>query len=267
MLDLHNHILPGLDDGPDDWWESLEMARLAVADGIRGVVCTPHWVAGFYENSRDQVLKTVAVFRQKLLEQKISLEVYPGCELHADLTLLQRVKRRELLTLNDSGRYVLLEFPYETLPDNSEILLWDLLTHDIVPVVAHPERNSALLRDVERLRRWIRMGVLVQITAGSMLGRFGSRVQAFCSDILERQMVHVVASDAHGLHTRAPTLSTALAEIQRRLGKAAARSLVFDNPRKIIQGKVVKPPEPLPAKARSRLSGLRKRLFSFRSAL
>ena len=122
MIDIHSHILPGIDDGATDWEQAVRMARQAVDDGIEGVVCTPHWVCGVFDNSRSVVLQAIATFREKLAEQNIALAIYPGAELKVDGGLLDGLETVEILTLNDTGRYALIELPAEGVPHKIENL-------------------------------------------------------------------------------------------------------------------------------------------------
>jgi len=144
-----------MDDGAQNWEQSLAMARMAVEDGIEGVVCTPHWVLGQYDNTRPLILSAVKNLRQKLADHDIPLEIYPGAELRLDVSLCQGLHGRELLTINDTGRFVLLELPQELLPQKLEEFLWDLQVQGITPVISHPERNLVLRQDPARLYHWV----------------------------------------------------------------------------------------------------------------
>ncbi len=245
MIDLHNHMLPGIDDGSRDWEQSLEMAWLAVDDGIEGVVCTPHWGYSFYKSARSDILRTYQLFREKLEDRKIPLKIYPGAELHFHQDIPRRIWDETALTLNDTGRYALIELPHESLPENTERLLGSLLYQKVIPVISHPERNAGFLRNPRRLLKLIEMGALAQITASSLLGRFGGEVQKFTVFLLEHRMAHVLATDAHGSQTRSPQLAAAHREAERIVGKEAARAMVLDTPSKIIRGDSVGLAEPV----------------------
>jgi protein-tyrosine phosphatase len=261
MYDLHNHMLPGLDDGASTWKQSLAMARMAVRDGIRGVVCTPHWVLGRYENTRQPVLCKLQKLREKLAADHIPLEVYPGAELRVDVSLPKGIQSRELLTINDTGRFAFIELPGETLPQHLEDFLWDLKIQKITPVISHPERNGVLSRDLPRLFNWVQMGVLTQLTAASLLGYFGKEVQGFSVSLLEHHLVHVLATDAHGLRIRAPQLHEGFKMVQEVLGEKMAHRMVDETPERIIQGNPVDPPDPIPIPTQSRRSAFWKRLL------
>lgn len=264
MLDLHSHILPGLDDGASDNEQGLAMARIAVADGIEGIVCTPHWTSFQYEgNTRRKVMEAVAEFSALLEREEIPLKVYPGTELRVDSELPRKLEARELLTINDSGRYALIELHPAMVSHHIEQLFWELQLQEITPILAHPERNAELVRDPARLLGWVEMGILLQVTSSSLLGRFGSEIQRFCNFLLEHNMVHIIASDAHGFKSRQPRLLTSVRAAGKIVGAEAARRMVDETPQKIINGEPVSLPDPLPlGKGPLKLS-IFKKLFSF----
>ena len=263
MFDLHNHCLPGLDDGARDWEETLAMARVAVEDGIEGVVCTPHWARGSFENNRQGTLAAVATFKEKLEALAIPLKVYPGAEIRLDFDVSAAIESGEILTVNDNERFVLIELLPEILPRNLENLFWDLQVQRIRPILSHPERNPALLRDPGRLYKWAEMGILSQVTAASLLGSFGEEVREFTVMLLEHRMAHVIATDSHGLGVRSPRLSPGYEEAARIVGHETALLMVSETPRRIIEGEPVFAPDPLPLEIRTSKSSFWKRSFSF----
>jgi protein-tyrosine phosphatase len=262
MFDLHNHSLPGLDDGARDWEESLAMARVAVEDGIEGVVCTPHWARGSFENNRKNTLTAVAEFKEKLAAQRIPLEIYPGAEIRLDLDLLALLATKEILTVNDNEQFVLIELLPDILPQNLENLFWDLQMRRIRPIISHPERNPALLRDPARLFHWTEMGILTQVTAASLLGNFGDTVKRFTITLLEHRMAHIISTDAHGLGMRSPRLSKGYEEAARIVGQENASQMVREIPRQIIAGEAVSIPEPVPFATRSSRPSFWRKTFS-----
>ncbi len=261
MIDLHNHMLPFLDDGASDWESSIQMAHIAVDDGIRAVVCTPHWVQGCYENSRAVILDAVERLQKRLDERSIPLKVYPGAELHLDFDLPQRLADGQLATLNDTGRYALIELPVDIVPFNLKTLFWELIALNITPILSHPERNLALTRNPMRLFHWVEMGVLTQVTGASLMGRFGPQIQKFTIDLLEHDLVHVIASDAHSPKMRAPRLASARKEVSRLMGASTAKELFITNPRAILSGNSITTRPPRPLEPGSESSTIRK-IFS-----
>ena len=263
LLDMHSHMLPGLDDGASNWKQSLIMASMAVEDGIEGVVCTPHWVLGRYENTRSVILSALEKLKKKLADHEIPLKVYPGAELHLDVSIPQGIRAGDLLTINDTGCFALIELPEELLPQNLEEFFWDLHTQKITPIISHPERNAVLLQDPMRLYQWVQMGVLTQLTAASLLGLFGRKVQKFSALLVEHNLIHILATDAHGLNVRTPILSEGYKVIEGMKGKETAFQMVCETPKRIIQGEPVSPDEPILIRARSTGFTHWKRFFSF----
>ncbi|MDR3568458.1 MAG: hypothetical protein P4L43_10560 [Syntrophobacteraceae bacterium] len=263
MIDIHSHILPGLDDGPKDLEKSLAMARIAVAGGIEHIVCTPHWVARAFENTREMVIRAVEEFQKKLTQNGIALRVHPGAELHLDPDLPRKIESGEVATLNDTGRYALIELPDICLLQNLGRFFGSLLDRGITPVISHPERNLALLRAPSYLHSWVEMGVLAQVTAASVSGRFGPQIERFSLFLLEHLLVHVIATDAHDPQMRAPVLLDAVERVQRLLGPEAAQKMVKETPRQILSGNRVLAGAPLPLVRSSGGASLSKKIFSF----
>ncbi|MEJ5363559.1 MAG: CpsB/CapC family capsule biosynthesis tyrosine phosphatase [Desulfosoma sp.] len=241
MIDLHMHCLPGLDDGAADMAEALAMARTAVEDGVSAVAATPHWVPGLYENTRHRILAAVERFRGALDREGISLRVHAGAELHLDPSIPGALVEGKLLTLNDGLRYVLIELPGIFIPEHVEGFWFRLRALGFVPIAAHPERCITVVRKPDILASWVRSGLLVQATAASLSGRFGPEVRRLCERLLERGLVHVIASDSHGTVDRPPRLSEAREAAARIVGEEAARAMVEEVPRRILAGEEVDP--------------------------
>jgi protein-tyrosine phosphatase len=245
-VDLHSHILYGLDDGAQSLEESLEMAREAISAGIRAVVCTPHYIAGSFENDHRVVIEAVSEFRAELARHRIPLEVFPGAELRIDFELLDKIRGGRVMSLNDTGRFVLVEAPNDFLPDHLHGFFRELLREPVTPVLAHPERNFTLVQRPEVVFQWVQEGVLVQITSGSLLGTFGREIQKLAFHWLRRRLVHLIASDAHDLRSRQPRLAECVPIVERLLGAEWAERIFVKHPRYILDGLPVPVPNPLP---------------------
>lgn len=258
MIDLHTHILPAVDDGVRTIGEAIDFARMAAADGTRTVVATPHCKEGFYANDRPTVLAAVASLRAALYAEGISLELLPGAEVHIGPDLVERVRDGRAPTLADNGRTLLLELSMTQYPVDLESLVFQLKLAGIIPVLAHPERIRYFQDDVARYESVIRMGAYGQITTGSILGIFGEETQEFSEELLARRLVHVLASDAHNLRGRPPTLSRALEATAALTDEAEARRMVEEAPRALLDGREPEVGEPraMRRKKRSWLSGL-----------
>jgi protein-tyrosine phosphatase len=232
VIDLHTHIIPGLDHGPGDWDEALEMCRIAVADGISAIAATPH-VSEVFPNSAQRIEAAAAELRRRLGDAGIPLLVHVGGDYHVRPDL----SPRNVLTLGGNGRYFLLEFPYQVLPPRADVFIKTLLDRGLVPIVTHPERTASLQRDWHRLEPLVKAGALVQVTAGSLFGEFGPAATAAAERFLKRGWVHLLASDAHWVHERSPRLAEGRAAAARFVGESAAQALVDQNPQAILEGR------------------------------
>ena len=234
MIDIHSHILPSLDDGPETFEESIEMCRIAAEDGITTIVATPHSKEGVYEAESDSIVKSVKELNLKLKEAQIEVEILPGAELHLNERLLESLRNGEALTMNNNKKHILLELPFLFIPPGTDKLIGNLRSIGIIPIIAHAERITFFQRNHKTLEQLIKSGILVQITAQSLTGFFGSRERKCAEKLLKHKMVHFIASDAHSAVRRPPILSKAVEMASRITGKEEARALVFENPRQVI---------------------------------
>jgi len=241
MIDTHCHILPGLDDGPPDEGHALEMARVAVADGITGIVATPHDIPGLYPFDGDKVNEALSRLKKGLEREGISLPLYPGCELALAPDLERRHAGKGLPTMAGKGRHLLLELPLEEIPPYTEDVFYRLQLRGLIPVIAHPERNLAVLQQPAWLREILERGILIQLSAPSITGLFGKKVQNLAEELACRGWVHFVASDAHSAGKRGPRLQPARKTLGEFLTAGALDWLFNTNPRLIVDGHDVKP--------------------------
>jgi protein-tyrosine phosphatase len=241
MIDIHAHILPGVDDGAKNWEQSLEMARMAVEDGITVMVATPHLFKGrtidlTRLNTKEIILQHVAQLRHKLYEEKIPLEIIPGCDFPLSFESLQLLDDGRALTINDANRYLLLELPDTSLPPAIEEICFHLQSKGITPIITHPERHMLIQEMPYKLKRLIDLGCLVQMTGNSLTGWFGRKVKKISRQLVKLGYVHLLATDAHDPKGRPPLLSAAVTELSRLVGEKRARAMVNDIPEKIIAG-------------------------------
>jgi len=241
MIDIHAHILPGVDDGAKNWEQSLEMARMAVEDGIMTMVATPHLFKGktidlSQVNDKGIILQHVTQLRQKLSEEQIPLEIIPGCDFPLGFEALQLLDDGRALTINDANRYLLLELPDTSLPPATEEICFHLQSKGITPIITHPERHMIIQEMPYKLKRLIDLGCLVQMTGNSLTGWFGRRVKKISRQLVKLGYVHLLATDAHDPKGRPPLLSEAVTELSRLVGENRARAMVNDIPGKIIAG-------------------------------
>lgn len=240
MIDLHAHVLHGLDDGAASLEESLQIARAAVAEGVEAMAATPH-VRSDYPTTPEAMEARVAELTAALRAERVPLRLLPGGEVALDA--LGELSRDDLRRFGLGGNpgYVLLEFPYGGWPLSLELIVRELAADGIRALIAHPERSRDVQRAPERLAPLVEAGALVQLTAGSLTGAFGRTAQAAAQALLERGLAHVLASDTHGPRVRDAGLSGAVTALG---GDATAAWLVRDVPAAIVSG------EPLPPRPR-----------------
>ncbi|ANE47062.1 hypothetical protein SY83_13195 [Paenibacillus swuensis] len=217
MIDIHTHILPGVDDGAQVMEDAMNMAEAAFKDGIRTLIATPHHANGTYWNEADAVSVAVETLNLKLQERAINLTILPGQEVRVYDALLDDLDAGKVRTLNGS-RYILLEFSSARIPRNISELMHELRIMGITPVIAHPERNAEISAEPDKLQRLVEDGALAQITTHSLLGGFGDKIQKVSYDLCRSNLIHFVSSDAHNLTHRPFRMTEAYAGIAARLG-------------------------------------------------
>jgi protein-tyrosine phosphatase len=239
MIDMHCHFLPGVDDGPADIETALEMARVAVADGIRFAVATPHIEPGRFYNNKISIRHRFEEFRQALTQANIPLRVAMASEVRLDLSVVAMFGREEVpfLGVVDGYEIVLLELPPTHVPIGAARYIERLVRQRIRPVIAHPERNEEIIRNADKLQPLLAAGSFLQINAGSLTGEFGRAVRRRARQFLNLDVFKVLASDGHDPVIRRPVLSEGVAVAASLIGLQAAQSLVYQNPAAIVFGK------------------------------
>ncbi|MDU5333104.1 tyrosine-protein phosphatase [Enterococcus sp.] len=215
MIDLHSHILPGVDDGAQTLEDSLEMARKAISQGITHLMCTPHHNNGKYNNPADKIIRDVAALQKELDQRGLDLTLLEGQEVRLTELLLTAIQRDEILFTDLDNTYLLIEFPTNEIPIYAEQVFYHLLNRGQVPVIVHPERNAVFREEPNRLVSFLEMGTLTQLTAPSIVGVFGNEIQNTARQMLEHNMLYMVASDAHNLRHRTFLMKEAYAEIRK----------------------------------------------------
>jgi len=236
VIDLHCHLLPGVDDGPDSMAEALALCRHAVASGITHSVVTPHVHPGRYVNDAPSIAIVAAALKQSLKEENIPLAISFSGEVRISPEILPMVEAG-LIPFHgewEGRRVLLLEFPHSHIPPGSERLIRWLQQRGITPLIAHPERNKDVMRDLGKLHEFVAAGCLFQVTAGSLVGRFGELAEERACEIVQAGWATVLASDAHNLRSRPPELADGLAVAAELLGAAAANALVMESPWRIV---------------------------------
>ena len=235
MIDLHCHLLPGIDDGPATLEESLELCRIAAADGITHAIVTPHIHPGRWENTRESIGKGCQNLQQLLNRENIPLQLGFAGEVRLTDQIMRQVDNDEIPFYGEVDGYqiMLLEFPHGHIVPGSDNLVNWLLDRKIRPLIAHPERNKQVMRSPEDILPFVASGCWLQLTAGSFCGQFGDRARRVADQFLQEKLVSVVASDGHNNKSRPPSLAIAYQEILKKFGEQTAYSLVVNAPREI----------------------------------
>ena len=236
MIDIHCHILPGADDGPRDLDGSLAMARQAVEQGIDTIIATPHHQNGRYINPRQEVIERVKSFNHTLKQADLELTILPGQEIRAYGELLEDYERGEIVTLGGHSSYVFLEFPSSHVPRFADTLVYDLQLKGLHPIIVHPERNAEIIEHPDKLYELVKKGAAAQLTAASLTGGFGRKIQRFCRQLLEANLAHFIASDAHNTSSRGFHMEEAYQFLEKKYGLDAL--LYFSkNTELLVQGR------------------------------
>jgi protein-tyrosine phosphatase len=236
MIDLHCHMLPGIDDGPETLAEAVALCRHAVTAGITHSVVTPHIHPGRYENDATTIPSVIQTLRDALLREHVPLQLGYSGEVRISPEILPMVMEGRIPFHGEwkGQKVMLLEFPHShILPGSDKLVRW-LLQRKIVPMIAHPERNKDVMRDISRLYEFVQMGCLFQVTAGSLSGRFGDVAEQRAKEIVSEGWATVLASDAHNLKARPPELADGVEVATGLLGEEAAWRLVRANPWEIV---------------------------------
>lgn len=242
MIDLHCHILPGIDDGAADLSTALEMASASVADGVSVVACTPHILPGLYHNSGAQIRQATTQLQGALDREGISLKLVTGADNHVVPNFAKELRSGHLLSLADT-RYVLVEPPHHVAPPRLEEFFFELLTAGYVPILTHPERLTWVSSHYDAIQRLVRAGVWMQLTAGSLTGTFGRRAKHWAERMLDDGFAHILATDAHNVDRRPPDLAAGRESAAKRVGAEEAEHLVMTRPEGVLRDL---PPSSLP---------------------
>lgn len=206
MIDIHSHILPGLDDGAHDIETTLKMAEIAAADGIKKVIATPHFISKEKEMEKELILEKVEEINNILINENIPLEILPGQEVFITPDVPELYEQGKILSLCNKGKYILLELPMMSIPVYTKEVIFNLNLKGVKTIIAHPERNYEIIKDLDKLNELVEIGALIQVNSLSLLGIFGKEVKDTALKILKRRYVSFIASDCHTARSRSPKL-------------------------------------------------------------
>lgn len=241
MIDIHTHILPGLDDGADDFEEACIMAEMAVRSGVTALIATPHSndMYGFLNEESIHLKTKYKKFCQILKEEQIPLEVYRGMEIWASSDISEKIETGRLLTLNQS-KYVLIEFSFIEQPWWFETIIHEMTKYGLVPVIAHPERYESVQENPNLVYDWYLAGACTQMNKGSLLGRFGRKAAYTAEKLLKHQLYSFIASDAHHYDMRTTDMNEIVGYLKKYYDEAYWIELLEKNPLELLKNREIR---------------------------
>lgn len=241
MIDLHCHILPGLDDGAETPKEALEMAEIAYNDGVKTIVATPHVYDENYQSATEVIVPAVKKLQSLIAAKKMSLKLIAGAEIRIAPELPQYIKSGRIPTIGMGGKYIVIELPFNDIPSYLARIIFELRIVGVTPILAHPERNELIIRNPNLLLPWLEKGVLTQINTGSLLGTFGEKIAKVTEVLITHDMAHLVGTDAHTARgSRKPIISIFKETLAHFTGPDRIRELTELNPESVISGRPVR---------------------------
>jgi protein-tyrosine phosphatase len=236
MVDLHTHILPGVDDGPKTIEQSILMINQAEKAGVTTICATPHILGQVTFQLEEKIKRSFDLLKTKMVQMGSKLEMVLGSEIYVREDM-DSLKRLDFFTLNNTGRYLLIELPWGQFPPHLDRIVFELLLEGKVPIIAHPERSIITKRQLVYVENLVQKGALMQINAGSLLGLLGRKIKSIAEELLKHNLAHFLASDAHD-HLAFPIriLPSAFARASKIMGREKAEKLVVSNPHRVIKG-------------------------------
>lgn len=236
MIDIHCHILPGVDDGAATFTESLKMAQNAYKEGVKKIIATPHHQNGKYNNFKSEIIQATAELNKYFQDQQVDVEILPGQETRIYGEMLEGIEKDEVMPLAGISTYVFVELPSDHVPGYTDQLLYDIQMKGLTPIIVHPERNSELLEQPDKLYKFVKNGASTQVTAASLVGYFGKKIQRFTTDLIEANLTHFIASDAHNTKSRTFKMEEAYEFIDGKYGTDTLY-MFMDNAEIILEGR------------------------------
>ncbi|MFV0557015.1 MAG: tyrosine-protein phosphatase [Lactovum sp.] len=237
MIDIHSHILPGIDDGAKTIQDTRNMLKMAIAEGVTTIVATPHYNPQ-YKNERDLILEKVVLVQDMVKKEKLPISVVSGQEVRVYGDLIKDYISGKLATVADFTRFMLVEFPSNQVPSYASRLFYEMTLEGFQPILVHPERNSGIIEDLQLLADFVSQGVITQVTASSITGHFGRKVKEISNDILDNQLAHFIASDAHNITSRAFKMKDAFQIIEKNYGQETVDYFNYNAEQVIVNGTI-----------------------------
>ena len=238
MIDIHCHILPGIDDGAQTIEDSVLMAREAVSEGIHTIIATPHHKNNQYSNEKNSILTKVTDLNKHLESEGIPLTILPGQENRIYGEIIEDyLSGGKILPLAETS-YLFIEFPSGSVPNYAERLFYELQTEGLIPIIVHPERNQEIIENPDLLYKFVNSGALTQVTAGSVCGYFGKNIKKFSRQLIEANLTHFIASDAHNVQNRSFKMVEAFEQVEKSYGMDMVY-LFRENAELLVRGETV----------------------------
>lgn len=245
MIDVHSHIVYGVDDGSKTIEDTMHMLKEAKKVGFTDIICTPHYMEGYYEVPCKEISSKISQIRD--LAEGINIKIHQGNEIYANENIIEYIKSGQATSLNGS-RYVLIEFPMQTKPINMDQVIYLLLQAGKVPIVAHPERYSYVRENPNMLLEYIEQGVLFQTNYGSIIGMYGNEIKETAKKLLTHNMIHFLGSDNHRVNTVYKNIPEALKILEKLVGEDKVQELTTENPECILNNEEIEIDEPIELK-------------------
>lgn len=233
MVDIHCHIIPGVDDGARTKSQTRKLLKMEYESGVRAIILTPHYRKGMFEADREFVIKQASYVKDEMRNLELDMKLYLGCEYHANSDMIEELRENPHFRINGSN-YVLVEFSSAHSFAKIRNWIYQLVTSGFVPIVAHIERYPAVDCE-EKVEELINLGALMQVDAGAILGEYGFRQKKMSWKLLKKRMVHFVASDAHDTEKKRPNLKECSARLEKKLSRSYVDELLVHNPQKILE--------------------------------
>lgn len=243
IVDIHNHILPGLDDGPQSIEEAILLVANAVSNGVTHIIATPHHRNGKYMNSSSVVKEAVVNLNRQLSKKNIPVKILPGQEIYIYSNILEDLEG-DLLTLANSGKYLLIELPRNHIPLNTFEVLYKIQLKGYIPIIVHPERNTVLRKEKQKLYELVSKGALIQITAASLVGTDGRSLKRYTVDLIKHNLVHFISSDAHHYQKRPFLLNDAYQYVRKKFSESLV-TYYSENAKHVVFGKDIQAIQPI----------------------
>lgn len=244
IIDLHSHLIPGVDDGAQTIEQSIELARQAVEEGVEHMVLTPHHRNGSYLNRSEEIIRYTQALQEEYNKANVNLKVYAGQEIRLTEHFFDDLYNGDLLSIDYDQKYYLIEFPSDHVPSFAMEILQELIEEGITPIIAHPERNHELMTNLYRLYEFVSIGCLSQITTSSFSGYYGDKLVENSRQIINYNLAHILASDVHHIEHRPMNFKVAFERLTNEYGLELTRSFK-NNARDIFNGDVISKKKPL----------------------